>query len=370
MSHDDSLRYQIAISLIPKIGPVLSRRLIEYCGSPEGVFREKLSGFRKIPGFGEKLSGQLRKNEVLEQADREMEYIMKNDIKPVFYLDEGYPGRLKQCEDAPVIFYMKGITNLDRKKVLSIVGTRNASEYGKELCNKLIEGLAEQHKNVLIISGLAYGIDVCAHKAALRYQLDTVAVLGNGLSIIYPAVHRNIANQISAQGALLTEFTSKEKPDAPNFIRRNRIIAGLSDATVVVESGEKGGALITADLANSYNRDVFAFPGRVSDKYSAGCNKLIKANKAALIEDFRDLEYLMGWQKKKGPAATQKKMFVDLNDDEKMIMNLFEKTEEMTIDQIAVHCHLPVSKISYLMINLEFNGLVKCLPGKVYRKTG
>jgi DNA processing protein len=369
MSHDDSLRYQIAISLIPKIGPKLSRRLIEYSGSPEGVFREKLSGFRKIPGFGEKLCGQLRKKEVLEQADREMEYIMKNDIKPVFYLDEDYPGRLKQCEDAPVIFYMKGITNLDRQKILSIVGTRNASEYGRELCNKLIGGLAGYHTDLLIVSGLAYGIDVCAHKAALKHQLDTVSVLGHGLSVIYPSAHKSIARQICTQGALLTEFTSGEKPDAPNFIRRNRIIAGLSDATVIVESGEKGGALITADIANSYNRDVFAFPGRVSDKYSAGCNKLIKANKAALIEDFRDLEYLMGWQKKKEPAATQKKMFIDLNDDEKMIMNLFEKKEEMTIDQIAVHCHLPVSRISYLLINMEFNGLVKCLPGKVYKKT-
>ncbi|HJX72443.1 MAG TPA: DNA-processing protein DprA [Bacteroidales bacterium] len=369
MTKDDSLRYQIGISLIPKIGPVLSRRLIEYCGSAEGVFREKQSGLLKVPGFGEKLSGQLRNKEVLEQADSEIEYMMKNNITPVFYLDKNYPRRLKQCEDAPVIFFLKGSTNLDRQKILSIVGTRNASEYGKELCNKLIEGLAGQHSDLLIISGLAYGIDVCAHKSALKQELDTVAVLGHGLSTVYPAIHRSIANQISTQGALLTEFISGEIPDAPNFIRRNRIIAGLADATVVVESGEKGGALITADIANSYNRDVFAFPGRISDKYSAGCNKLIKANRAALIEDFKDLEYLMGWQMKQSPATAQKKMFVELNDDERLIMNLLEETDGLTIDQIAAHCHLPVSKISWLLINLEFNGLVKCLPGKFYKKT-
>jgi DNA processing protein len=369
MTFDDSLRYQIGISLIPKIGPVLARRLIEYCGNAEEVFREKQAGLLRIPGFGQKLSGQLRKKEVLEQADREIEYILKNNIRPVFYLDENYPHRLKQCEDAPVIFYLKGDTNFDSLKVLSIVGTRHASEYGKELCDRLIEGLAEHHTDLLIVSGLAYGIDVCAHKAALKHGLDTVAVLGHGLSTTYPSAHRGIANQICTQGALLTEFISTEIPDAPNFIRRNRIIAGLADATVVVESGEKGGALITADIAVSYNRDVFAFPGRVSDKYSAGCNRLIKANKAALIEDYKDLEYLMGWQIKERPAATQKKMFVDLTEGERLIMDLLEKEDENTIDQIALKCHLPLSKISWLLINLEFKGLVKCLPGKVYKKT-
>lgn len=369
MTFDDSLRYQIGISLIPKIGPVLARRLIEYCGDAEEVFKEKQAGLLKIPGFGQKLSGQLRKKEVLEQADREIEYIIKNNIRPVFYLDGSYPNRLRQCEDAPVIFYLKGDINFDSRKVLSIVGTRHASEYGKELCNRFIEGLAERHTDLLIVSGLAYGIDVCAHKAALKHGLDTVAVLGHGLSIIYPSVHKGIAKQICTQGALLTEFMSTEIPDAPNFIRRNRIIAGLADATVVVESGEKGGALITADIAVSYNRDVFAFPGRVSDKYSAGCNSLIKANKAALIEDHKDLEYLMGWQITDRQAASQKKMFVDLTEEEGLVMGLLEKENEKSIDQIALQCRLPFSKISWLLINLEFKGLVKCLPGKVYKKT-
>ncbi len=369
MINHDSLRYQIGISLIPGLGPVLARRLIAYFGELEGVFRENPSRLLKVPGFGEKLARQLKSKNILEQAEKEIEYIIQNNITPVFYLDEGYPRRLRQCEDAPVIIYLKGNAVPDSAKVLSIVGTRNATEYGKEVCNKLIRDLAEHHPELLIVSGLAYGIDVCAHKAALEHNLDTVAVLGHGLSYIYPSLHKRIAEKITLQGALLTEFAGNEKPDAPHFVRRNRIIAGLADATIVVESGEKGGALITADIANSYNRDVFAFPGRAKERYSAGCNRLIRNNKAALIEDYRDLQYMMGWQSENSPLAVQKKLFVELNDEEKQIMNLLEETDEMSIDQIAAHCSLPLSKISYLLINLEFNGLVKCLPGKLFKKT-
>ncbi len=367
---DNTLRYKIGISLIPKIGPILTKRLIAYSGSLEGVFNEKKRTLLKIPGFGEKIINELKSANVLEQAENEIDFIKKNNIHPVFYLDDEYPQRLRQCEDAPVIIYVKGNIRLNRQKMISIVGTRNASDYGKELCNKLVESLAINHKDILIISGLAYGIDICAHKAALKNNLDTAAVLGHGFSTLYPSTHRNVANQIIEQGALITEFTSNETPEAPNFVKRNRIIAGLADATIVVESGERGGALITADIANSYNRDVFAFPGRIGDKYSSGCNKLIKTNKAALIEDYSDLEYLMGWQVTYKQEPAQKKLFTELNDDEKKVMELLENNEEMSIDQIALQCNISVSKISYLLINLEFNGLVKCLPGKVYKKTG
>lgn len=367
---DDSLRYKIGISLIPKIGPILTKRLIAYSGSLEGVFHEKKTNLLKIPGFGEIIVKQLKNTEVLDLADKEIEYIQKNNITPLFYLDADYPTRLRQCEDAPVIIYVNGNTKINRPKTLSIVGTRNATEYGKELCNKLVEGLAKDHKDILIISGLAYGIDICAHKAALKNNLDTIAVLGHGLATIYPSTHAAIARQIIDQGALITEFTSSEIPEAPNFVKRNRIIAGLADATLVVESGEKGGALITADIANSYNRDVFAFPGRTTDKCSSGCNKLIKTNKAALVEDYKDFEYIMGWMVNKKQEATQKVLFIELNDEEKLVMDLLEKNAELSIDQIAITCNIPVSKISYLLINLEFNGLVKCLPGKVYKKTG
>ncbi|MFO7658760.1 MAG: DNA-processing protein DprA [Bacteroidales bacterium] len=367
---DDSLRYKIGISLIPKIGPVLTKRLIAYSGSLEAVFHEKKANLLKIPGFGDKIAKEIKGAEVLDIADKEIEYIKKSNIIPLFYLDENYPQRLKQCEDAPVIIYTKGHTDLNRLKTLSIVGTRSATDYGRELCTNLLEGLSQCHSDVLIISGLAYGIDICAHKAALKNNLHTIAVLGHGLGTIYPSTHRNIADQIVNHGALVTEFTSRETPDAPNFVKRNRIIAGLADATIVVESGERGGALITADLANSYNRDVFAFPGKTIDKYSVGCNRLIKTNKAALIEDFKDLEYLMGWQAKKTKEATQKFLFTELNDEEKLVMDLLEKNTGLSIDQIALQCNIPVSRISYLLINLEFNGLVKCLPGKVYKKTG
>ena len=347
---------------------MLAKRLIAYCGSLEAVFMERKRSLKKVPGIGEKLSQQITASGILEKADKEIEYILKNNIRVLFYLDEDYPQRLKQCEDAPVVFYTRGNTNLDREKIVSIVGTRNATEYGKEICSKLVEGFSENHPEILIVSGLAYGIDVCAHKAALRNNLDTVAVLGHGLATIYPAVHRNIAGEIARCGALLTEYVSNEIPDAPNFVKRNRIIAGLADATIVIESGTKGGALITADIANSYNRDVFAFPGRTGDRFSTGCNRLIKANKAALVEDFRDIEYMMGWQIAGKKSATQQKLFVDLSEEEQLIMNLLENSDDQSIDQIAVKCNLPVSKISYLLINLEFNGMVKCLPGKIFRR--
>jgi DNA processing protein len=365
---DPLLKYKIGISLIPKIGPVLAKRLIAYTGSLEAVFSEKKKNLLKIPGFGEKIIDQVLDNGVLSLAEKEIEYIEKNNIIPLFYLDEDYPRRLKQCEDAPVILYAKGNVNLNETKTLSIVGTRNASDYGRELCNQMVSGLAENHKDILIISGLAYGIDICAHKAALKHDFFTVAVLGHGLSWIYPSVHKAVARQITEKGALVSEFLNEETPEAPNFVKRNRIIAGLADVTVVIESGEKGGALITAEIANSYNRDVMAFPGRVSDKYSSGCNKLIKNNKASLAESVADLEYLMGWEPKKDSQPTQKKLFIELSVEEQKVMDSFGEKNEQTIDEIAMNCHMPGSKISYLLINLEFNGLIRCCPGKLYRK--
>ncbi len=364
------LKYKIGISLIPKIGPVLTKRLIAYCGSLEAVFYEKKSKLLKVPGIGEKLIEHIINNNVLELADKEIEFINKNNITTLFYLDKSYPKRLKQCEDAPVIIYLKGKTNLDKQKVISVVGTRNATDYGRETCTKLVDSLAARNHDVTIISGLAYGIDICAHKAALKNKMETIAVLGHGLSTLYPSLHKNIANQITEHGALLSDFASYETPERQNFVKRNRVIAGLADATIVVESGEKGGALITADIANSYNRDVFAFPGKVNDKFSIGCNKLIKTNKAALIEDVKDLEYIMGWEVDKKADVTQKKLFIELSEEEKKVMDIFGENNELTIDQIAINCNLPVSKISFLLINLEFNGLVKCLPGKVYKKIG
>jgi DNA processing protein len=361
------LKYKIGIGLIPKIGPVLTKRLIAYTGSIEAIFHEKKRVLAKIPGIGEKLTQYLINQEVLERAETEIEYISRNNIKALFYLDKEYPERLKNCEDAPVILFIKGEVDLNNDKVVSIVGTRNATAYGREKCNQLVTDLAERKHNPLIISGLAYGIDICAHKASLRNGLKTAAVLGHGLTFIYPAMHRAISHEIVEHGALISDFVSDQKPEPGNFIKRNRIIAGLADATIVVESGERGGALITADIANSYNRDVFAFPGRIGDKYSTGCNKLIKTNKAALIESVNDLEYIMGWQMNELKKTAQKQLFVQLSpDEEKIVKNLQEKGD-LSIDQLCVSCEMPVSKVSALLLNLEFSGVVQCLPGKLYR---
>jgi DNA processing protein len=364
----EDIRYKIGIGLIPKIGPVLTRRLIAYCGSAEGVFREKRARLAKIPGIGTRLADHIASHKNLDAADTEIEFITQQGITVLFYLDDNYPDRLRQCEDAPVLLYMKGKIELNRKKVISIVGTRNPTDYGRNNTREIIESLAAGYPDILIISGLAYGIDICAHKAALKNNLETVGVLGHGLSFLYPSAHREVAGQMIGKGALITEFRHNEKPESPNFVKRNRIIAGLADATLVMESGEQGGALITADIANSYNRDVFAFPGRISDKYSVGCNRLIKTNRAALIETVGDLEYLMGWQKDgKSFDAVQKDLFVELTSEELLLTGFLQKENNLTIDQLSLYSNMPVSKASGILLNLEFKGMVKCLPGKVYQ---
>jgi DNA processing protein len=365
MSNED-LRYRIMIGLVPKIGPVLTKRLIAYCGSIEGIFREKRKNLAKIQGIGEKHIECIVKFKNSDVIDREIDFITKNNIAPVFYLDDDYPPRLKQCEDAPVMIYTQGPAALNRPKVLSIVGTRSATDYGKRVTDELVQALAGRFPDVLVVSGLAYGIDIHAHRSALRYNVDTAAVLGHGLAFTYPQVHGNTAREIAERGLLISEFMHDERPESPNFIKRNRIIAGLSDATIVVESGKEGGALITADIAGSYNRDVFTFPGRKDDRYSRGCNNLIKTNQAALIEDLDDIEYLLGWESRSKPAVIQREMFVELDQDETLLMSLLRENGKITIDQMARSSRLPVSKISARLLNMEFKGLVRCLPGKIY----
>lgn len=366
-STTDTLRYKIGIGMIPKIGPVLTKRLIAYCGSAEGVFTEKKNHLTKIPGIGDRLINHIISHKNLEAADIEIEFINHHKINALFYLDDNYPERLRHCEDAPVVLYVRGNTLFNREKVVSIVGTRNPTEYGRSMTREFVGLLAAAHPDVLVVSGLAYGIDICAHKASLKNNIDTAGVLGHGLSTLYPSVHSEVAKQMVEKGALVTEFRHDEKPESPNFVKRNRIIAGLADATIVMESGEQGGALITADIANSYNRDVFAFPGRVNDKYSVGCNRLIKSNRAALIESLDDLEYLMGWQKAEKAEAVQKELFIELNNDEKLLIDLIRADGNATIDILAIRSDMPVSKVSSLLLNLEFKGIVRCLPGKVYR---
>lgn len=322
----------------------------------------------KIPGIGDYLSRRVSNKTILEKAEKEIIYLNENRVQAMFFLDKNYPERLKQCADAPIMLYQQGSCDLNARQIISVVGTRNATQRGRDLCDKLIGEIGQTHPQTIVVSGLAYGIDVASHKAALQNKLQTVAVLAHGLSTMYPAVHRNIASEIVGQGALVTDFIHSELPEKNNFVKRNRIIAGLSDATIVVESGNKGGALITADLANSYNRDVFAFPGRVSDTWSKGCNRLIFTNKAFLIESLRDLEYIMGWERTKSrPEAQQTSLFQELDQDEKLITGLLQENEQLSMDQISVKLQFPVSKVSSLLLTLEFKGLVKSLPGKTYK---
>ncbi len=365
---DQKLKFKIGLSLLPKIGDVTAKKIVAYTGSIEAIFEEKKKNLEKIPGIGPVLAKTIVKNKILDKAEEEIEFIEKGNIKALFYLDKDYPERLKQCGDAPVILYQKGQCNLNKTKILSLVGTRNATAYGREACEKIIQDLKSRGHDVIIVSGLAYGIDICSHKAALKEGLETVAVLAHGYNFLYPSLHRPIAGKITDQGCLLTEFRYNEKPEPAFFVRRNRIVAGMADATIVIESGIKGGALITADLANSYNRDVFALPGNVGNNYSAGCNKLIKSNKAALIESVEDIEYIMGWDKKQeNEKPVQFQLFSSLNPDEQRIVDVLKETGEMPFDHLYLQTKLPVSKVSALLLNLEFSGVVKSLPGKVYK---
>jgi DNA processing protein len=362
-----SLTHKIALSLIPGIGDINARKLVSHIGSVEGVFTESYRSLIKIPGIGINLARSVCERSYLETAEKEAEYVTKNDIKTFFYLDNDYPYRLRNCDDSPVTFYLKGLCDLNASKMLSVVGTRNATPRGKELCEKIIGGLAGGHPDLIIVSGLAYGIDIASHKAALSGHLQTVGVLAHGLKTIYPSVHGSTAREIISNGALVTDFLSGALPERNNFLKRNRIIAGLSDATLVVESGIKGGALITADIAGSYNRDVFAVPGRPGDQWSSGCNSLIKTNKAALIENSDDIEYFLDWQPTGAKVPVQRTLFNELGDSEKLIYENLNLNGEMNIDHLCRTVNIPVYKLSAMLLQMEFNGIIKCYPGNLYR---
>jgi DNA processing protein len=364
----EDLKYKIAITLLQGVGTVRTRTILGQFHSLEAFFTEKESALLHISGISKQVATRSARQKALEQAIQEISFVEDNHLRVLWFLDDDYPSRLKQCEDAPVLLYMQGEADLHARKVLSIVGTRHATPYGIDHCNNIIEELAASHPGLLIVSGLAYGIDVCAHKAALKYGLPTIAVLGHGLQIIYPASHRRVAGEIVRQGALLTEYSTFHTPEKKNFIARNRIIAGLADATLVVESGEKGGALITADLANSYNRDVFALPGRAGDEWSRGCNHLIKKNMAALVENADDLAWFLGWEMKNTPDKTvQKELFLSLGDEEQLLLDILKEQKELPLDELSVLAGMPVSKTSALLLNLEFAGMVKSLPGNIFR---
>jgi DNA processing protein len=364
---DDKLLFKIALSIIPGIGGVLARNIVAYVGSVEGIFTETLNSLQKIPGIGEINAKRIKDKEILKKAEKEMHFINKNEIEVQFYTDKNFPRRLKTCVDAPVILYTKGNLNLNEQRIICIVGTRNATNYGKQVCEELIQKMSERNYKVLIVSGLAYGIDIQAHKSAIKFNIPTAGVVGHGLDKMYPSLHAETAKKMQDSGGLVTDFPSGTKIDPSNFIRRNRIIAGLADATVVIESAKTGGALITAEIASSYNRDVFAFPGRSGDVFSKGCNQLIRNSGANLIEGIDDLEFFMGWEQISKKQVVQSSLFVDLTADEEKIVNLLRENGELFIDQISSELTLPVSRISAMLLTLEFKNVLVAMPGKMYK---
>lgn len=359
------LKYQIALTLIPGIGDIVGKKLMAYCGGVEAIFKENKNALLKIPGIGNTTVNSIVSQKVLHLAEDEIKFIEKNNIQPLFYTDKEYPQRLLNCEDGPLLLYYKGSANLNAKRVVGFVGTRKATNQGRVICERFVEDL--KIKDVLIVSGLAYGIDSYAHKAAIKNDMQTIGVLGHGLDRIYPAQNRKLAIDMLNNGGLLTEFKSLTAPDRENFPKRNRIVAGMCDAIVVIESAKKGGALITAGLANSYNRDVFAVPGRLNDKYSMGCNMLIKSNRAALAESALDIAYIMGWDDVKVNVKAQRELFIQLNGEQKLIYEIISNAKEISIDKLVIESSIPASKVAAALLMLEFEGLIQSLPGKLYK---
>jgi DNA processing protein len=362
------LQYKIALTMMPGIGDVTGKKLVAYCGGPEEVFTKNRKELLKISDLSEIALQRLLngRDEAMRKAEAEIRFVENHKIRTLFFLDKEYPYRLFNCTDSPMLLYYKGTADLNHRRIVGMVGTRSATEYGKERCASLIRGLVDD--GILVVSGLAYGIDSCAHKTALAAGIPTVGVLGHGLDRIYPAANRSLAEKMLENGGLLTDFPSNTKPDRENFPMRNRIIAGLCDALVVVEAANTGGALITADIANSYSRDVFAVPGRVGDEYSGGCNRFIKTNRAALVESAQDIKYLMGWdQKKSDSAGRQQKLFVELTAEEQAIIEIIKTQGDAGIDLLVTESGMNSSKAAAILLNLEFSGQIKCMPGKRYQ---
>lgn len=362
-----SLHHNIALTFVKNIGPTLAKSLLAYFGSAEEIFNTKPGKLIKVPGIGEKTISQLDFDEALKKAEKELPFIEKQGIEVIFYTDSKYPKRLKNCGDSPILLYAKGTMDLNPPHIISIVGTRNATDYGRQLCKQLIEEL--QQYNVLIVSGLALGIDVAVHKECVRLNMPTLGVLGHGLDRLYPSQNRATADRMLENGGLLSEYPSGTIPDRENFPQRNRIVAGIADATVVVEAGIKGGALITAEIANSYNRDVFAFPGRLGDDFSEGCNFLIRNHKAGLLTCVADLAFSLGWEKTDHTRPVEQfTLPLDLSADERLIFDILQQHKiPLAIDDLTIKVNMPMSLLAMNLLNMEMQGYIRSLPGKTYK---
>lgn len=362
---ENELLALLRLQRIPHIGDINAKKLLDRCGSATAIFEEKKQNLLKIDGIGTYTIQNLYDTAHVEAAEEEFNFIRKNEIAYTYFLDQGYPKHLKHCIDSPILLFKSGNIDLKGRKIISVVGTRKITSYGQAFCEEFIAEIAPL--DPIIVSGFAYGVDIAVQRAAMEHQLQTVGCLAHGLNQIYPKVHKKYVAEVEKNGGFLTEFWSSSNPDRENFLKRNRIIAGMSEATIVVESAEKGGSLVTADIAHSYNRDVFAVPGRTSDKYSKGCNNLIKQQKAQLLTSAAELIYFLGWgldNRQKEPV--QKQLFVELDETEQSIYSYLQLNGKQLLDTVALECKLPIFKVSALLLTMEMKGVIRPLPGKLF----
>lgn len=362
----DNLLYQVALTLVPQVGAMTAKNLVSYCGSAEGVFRASRKELLKIPGIGTVVANSILSAPVLQLAERELDFIETNNVEAVFYTDERYPARLKQCADSPVILFFKGSSSqlLNSDRIVAIVGTRQPSDYGKAVCEEIVEGLKTY--KTLIISGLAYGIDITAHRKSTLNHIPNIGVLGHGLGSIYPTQHRSVAMKMIENGGLLTEYIHSANPDREHFPMRNRIIAGMCDALLVVETAASGGSMISAQLAVDYGRDLFAVPGRIHDLKSIGCNYLIQHNCAKLTISATDIAETMGWEENGKTNVRQAQLLLDLSAEETVLLRQIQLQPEIAIDQLSILSQMAPGELASTLLGLEFKGAIRTLPGKRY----
>lgn len=362
--------YSIALTMIRGVGHIGAKRLVEGMGSATDVFRYRKDIPDRLSEVNRRIVETLDNPQAIARAEQELNFIQKNKIRCLTLGSQDYPSRMRECEDAPVVLFFKGNADLNTSHVLNIVGTRHATDYGTQICTTFLRDLKTLCPDVLVVSGLAYGIDIHAHREALSNDLSTIAVLAHGLDRIYPYTHRKTAVDMLEKGGLLTEFLTETSPDRYNFVSRNRIVAGVSDATILIESAEKGGSLITAELAEGYHRDCFAFPGRAGDQYSKGCNQLIRDNKASLLLSAEDFVSAMGWKTAPHPSITtnvQRNLFLDLSEEEQTVVDILEKQGNLQINALIVEADIPVQKMNGILFELEMKGVIRVLAGGVYQ---
>lgn len=370
---EQEIIYTIALSRLPRLSLAAQHELLSAAGSATALYENRLDIRKLLPEANDCVQEALSQMDTqLHRAEEELQFAQRGHIQCIGLNDAAYPARLRECADAPIILFYKGKADLNACHVLAMVGTRQISDYGRDVCRHFVEELASLCPDILIVSGLAYGVDIRCHRAALENNLSTVAVLAHGLDQIYPRNHRDDAIQMLEMGGLVTEFLSQTNPDKKNFVQRNRIVAGMSDATIVVESAAKGGSLITADMAAGYHRDVFAFPGRVYDTYSVGCNQLIRKNKASLLTSAEDFMEAMGWETaeartQKLSEGVQQELFPDLTADERLVVETLRNCDGMQVNLLAQKTGLPVSTLTSMLFSLEMSGIVAMKSGGTYR---